>query len=156
MCFKLPSMSCKGYLINMSNMFNILFIRLCIWPLLLGELLRCQKLTSWRYWLFPFFVMLYMYLMRRYLCRNKLLRLIARSLNWLYSLNLWTCLFLWLNNLMNKLLWRFGFQLFFKASCDYSWHLFWIIYLGFLLVNKLVMKISKLNIISKKIRDYFL
>ncbi len=38
---------------------------------------------------------------------NTLLRFIVGSFNWLYSLGLRTLLFLWLNHLMNKLLWCF-------------------------------------------------
>ncbi len=90
-CHRLPSMSCKGYFIGVLNKFDILFTRLCIQPLLLGRLLGCQKSTNWRFLLFLSFLLLYEYLMKRYFCCNRLLRLIARSFNWLYSLNLTTC-----------------------------------------------------------------
>jgi hypothetical protein len=68
-CYSLPSLSCRGYLINMSNMFDVLFIRLCIQPPLLGRLLGCQKLTSWRYLWFLSFLLLCGYLMERYFYR---------------------------------------------------------------------------------------
>ncbi len=106
-CHKLPFLFCRGYLTSMLNKFDVLSIQLCIWPPLLGRLLRCQKLTNWRYLWFPSFFLLYWCLMKRYIFRNRLLRFIARSFNWLYSFGLKTWLFLWLNHLMNRLLWCF-------------------------------------------------
>ncbi len=106
-CCKLPSLFCRGYFINISNKFGVLFTWLCIWPSLLGWLLRCQKLTNWRYLWFSSFLLLYGYLMERYFCHNKLLKFIIGSFNQLYSLGLRMWLFLWLNHLTNRLLWHF-------------------------------------------------
>ncbi len=36
-------MFCRNYFINMLNRWGVLSIRFCIWPLLLGWLLGCQK-----------------------------------------------------------------------------------------------------------------
>jgi hypothetical protein len=52
-CLKLPPLCCRGYFIIMLNRCSVLSTRLCIQPLLLGWLLRCQKLIGWRY-LWPF------------------------------------------------------------------------------------------------------
>lgn len=105
----LPSLSCRYYLINMSNKFGVFPTWLCIQPSLLGWLLGCQNLTSLRYLWFPSFLMSNQYLMKRYLGHNKLLGFIVKSFNRLYSFDLKTWLFLWLNHLTNKLLWYFLF-----------------------------------------------
>jgi len=106
-CCKLPSMFCKVYYINMSNKFGILFIQLCIRPMLLGQLLGCQNPISWRYLWFPSFFLLCRYLMERYFYCSRLLSFIVGSFNWLYSFGLKMCLFLWLNCLTNRLLKHF-------------------------------------------------
>ncbi len=64
-CCRLPFMSYRGYLINMLNMFDIMFTWLCIWPSLLGWLSGCQKSTNWRYLSFFSFFQLYEYLMKK-------------------------------------------------------------------------------------------
>ncbi len=103
-CCILPSMSCRDYLISMLNKFSVLPTQLWIQPPLLGRLLRCQNLTNLKYLWFPSFLLLCQYLMKRYLCHDMLLRFIVKNFNQLYSLNLITWLFLWLNHLINKLL----------------------------------------------------
>jgi hypothetical protein len=103
-CHKLPYVSCKNYLISMSNKFGVLPTQLCIWPSLLGRLLGCQKSTNWKYLWFPFFLLFCWYLMKMYICCNRLFRLVIGSFNQLYSFNLRTWLFLWLNHLTNMLL----------------------------------------------------
>jgi hypothetical protein len=109
-CYRLPFLSYRSYFINMLNKFSILFIGLvCIRPPLLGRLLGCQKLTSSRCLWFFFFFLLYWYLVKNYICCNRLLKFIVGNFNWLYSFGLRTWLFLWLNHLMNRLMWCFLF-----------------------------------------------
>ncbi len=104
-----------NYLLVSSNMsLVVLYLDLkstkmyIVWghvrPPLLGWLLRCQKLTSWRYLWFLSFLLLCWYLMKSYVYHNRLLRFIVGSFNWLYSLNLRTWLLLWLNHFTNKLM----------------------------------------------------
>jgi hypothetical protein len=53
------------------------------------------------------FLLLCKHLMEMYFCNSKLLKLIAKSFNRLYSLSLKMWLFIWLNHLTNRLLWCF-------------------------------------------------
>jgi hypothetical protein len=104
-CHKLPSLSCRGYLISMLNMFVQCFTHLVVHlTSVVGMTIGVSKSTSWRYLWFPSFLLLYWYLMKRYVYYNRLLKLIARSFNQLYSLCLKMWLFLWLNHFTNKLL----------------------------------------------------
>ncbi len=68
-----------------------------------GTTIGVLKIDQFKVLVIPFFP-LALYLMKRYLCHNRLLRLIVKSFNQLYSFGLRTWLFLWLNHLMNKLL----------------------------------------------------
>ncbi len=112
---------------------------------MVGMTYGVSKIDQFKVLVIPFFLHALHVSDGKNFCCNRLLRLIARSFNQLYS-SAWKCVYFcgWITS------WTCCCDAsnsnFFKASCDYSWHLLEITILDFFLINRLLKKILKLNI----------
>jgi hypothetical protein len=94
-CYRLPSLSFRCFVHSVVHSTSVV-----------GMTVTMSKINQLKI-LVVFFFLLCKYLMERYLCYNKLLRLIVESFNQLYSLSLKMWLLLLYDHFMNMLLWHF-------------------------------------------------